>query len=434
MPLPASIRSLKAQLRTLSDPDFWSSVLGIVLLMPLGWQIFNHLQQPTPQAQTPEPTSELDVTKSIKVESPTANSSTAADIENSAVLEQLLAGGVQSQPSVPTVLTPPVETTTDTIDLEGVAPSNSTPNTQAILERYSSASSPSATTRQPVNSDLRAIAYAARASTDGVLNSPANVVNPNPTPSSLQAAMDRAAQPQPIESSSEPPLMDVKQVALSEPPLPPLPSTSEGQTAYPLPNSAPATALRSLPVLPLPTSSVEESGVVPTPNTLPPSLNGTPTPTQQTKLYPYIPERVYSSPLPALPPSPTGMGWNGNGLPPLPNSGITPQSLNPPIDSTQAQTNPPTVDNSVQLQPVSLPVERSIGATGIQAMPPAIERSATQSKVELQPLPLPVERSIGDNGIQPIQPVGNSSVQLHPTPNGVERLLGGGEINTFANP
>lgn len=437
MPLPAAIRSVKAQLRTLSDPDFWSSVLGLVLLMPLGWQIFNHFQQPAPQAQTSEQTAEGEVTQSIDVESPTETSSTAADIDNSAVLEGLLAGGVKSQPSVPMVLTPEAATPTD---LEVLAPSNTTVvDTQAILDRYSTGSSAATMTPKRAGYDYNAIAYAARAAASSTSVSDPSLATPNnPAPNALQAAMEQSAQRQPVESPEQQSLMDVKEIALSQPPLPPAPSISdEPATAYPLPAPAPSTALRSLPVVPLPGSSVDQPIVLPTPNALPPSLNSTPTSTQQTKLNPYVPERLYSSPLPALPPSPTGTGWNSNGLPPVPNSGISPQSLNPSIESTPAPTNPPTAMRGVELQPVSLPVQRPVAGTGlqpIQPMQPALQPAATQSIPQVQPVPLPVERSSGGNPIQPIPSTGTSSVELHPTPYGMERLLGGGEINTFANP
>ncbi|MGB6168628.1 MAG: hypothetical protein WBF52_13650, partial [Geitlerinemataceae cyanobacterium] len=180
-------------------------------------------------------------------------------------------------------------------------------------------------------------------------------------------------------------------LALIEPPSPPAPSTLELPTSpslppTPLPSSTPSTSLLPLPTPPLPSFSVEDSVkdliVPPSPNPVPTSfnpnlnpvptnLNPLPTPTQQTKLYPYVPERVYSSPLPALPPSGTGTNSNNNGLPPLPNPGMSPQSQNLP-------TNP--------------------------------------------------------TAVAPIPPTGNSEIELQAVPFSVERLIGGGEINTFANP
>lgn len=432
MPLPASIRSVKARLRTLNDPDFWSSVLGLVLLMPLGWQIINHLQQPPPAAKTPKPTSEADATEVINSESAAANSTTAADIDNSAVLDRLLAGAATSKSSVSTLPASP-STPANSLGVPDQSASSEL-NTEAILERFSSGSSTTAMTPTPVNPDPSAIAYTSRSSiAQDILLAPYSA-NTNATlPSALQTALEKSAEREVPEVPSAPQPINVEDsIALAEPPSPPTQSTPELPTSPP--SSVPSTSLLPLPTPPLPTAPTEEPVILPTPNTLPPSLNPMPMPTQQTKLYPYVPERVYSSPLPALPPSPTRTNLNNNGLPPLPNPGISPQSQNLPTNPTVAETIQPTGDSPVELQPTPFGVERLLGGSEIETLPPAVERPAADPRVELQPTPLPVERSSGDNGIQPIESAGDSKVELHPAPFGMERLLGGDEINTFANP
>jgi hypothetical protein len=427
MPLPASIRSVKARLRTLNEPDFWSSVVGLVLLMPLGWQIINHLQQPSPEAKTPKPTSDLNATESIKSESPTANSTTAADIDNSAVLDRLLAGGAKSKSSVSAL---PASSSTPT-NGSGVSDqfASSGLDTAAILERFSAGSSTTAMTPTSVNPDPSAIAYTPRSSMAQDILLSRNLANTNATlPSALQTALEKSAEREVPEVPSAPqPLKVEESIALAEPPSPPMPSTPKLPTSPP--SSTPSTSLLPLPTPPLPTAPAQEPVVLPTPNTLPPSLNPMPTPTQQTKLYPYIPERVYSSPLPALPPSPTRTNLNNNGLPPLPNPGISPQSQNLPTNPTVAETIQPTGDSRVELQPVPFGVERSIRDGEIQPSQPTGD-----SPVKLPPAPLAGERSLSGDEIQPSQPTGDSRVELQPAPFGMERLIGGGEMNTFANP
>ncbi|MGB3238983.1 MAG: hypothetical protein WBB29_11850 [Geitlerinemataceae cyanobacterium] len=392
MPLPASIRSLKAQLRTLSQPDFWSSALGLLLLMPLGWQIFNHFQQPSPVVKTPKPQSEPNATESIDSQSPTEDSAAAADLENSAVLDRLLDRAVQPNASVlaPPTSSPATANTSDTLDPSATSQFDA----YALPDRFSGGSSISTTQTAPINPNP----YASRSSiAQDILSAPYSATNNttnNAAPrSALQNAfLDNSVEREAAGAPAAPNRVDVEDsLALIEPPSPPAPSTLELPTSpslppTPLPSSTPSTSLLPLPTPPLPSFSVEDSVkdliVPPSPNPVPTSfnpnlnpvptnLNPLPTPTQQTKLYPYVPERVYSSPLPALPPSGTGTNSNNNGLPPLPNPGMSPQSQNLP-------TNP--------------------------------------------------------TAVAPIPPTGNSEIELQAVPFSVERLIGGGEINTFANP
>jgi hypothetical protein len=368
MPLPASIRSLKARLRALNEPDFWSSVVGIVLLMPLGWQIINHFQQPPPEAKIPKPKSDLEATESIGSESPTANSATAADIDNSAVLNQLLDGGVQPGSSVSALpaSSPSTENSIGVVDRSA----SQELDTEAILNKFSTGSSPSATTTALTNPTIPIPAYASRSIAQDIAlrNSPVPYVANNATPpSALQEALEKSAEPVVVETPSVYKSLDVpEEIALAQPPFPPAQSPQELPTSTPVPltpppSLPPSTSLLPLPTRSLPASSVEGRVVPPTPNTLPPNLNPMPTATQQTKLYPYVPERVYSSPLPALPPSPTGTNLNNTGLPPLPNPTVSPQSQNFPANPTVVETIQPTQSSGVKLEAVPLAVERLIG-------------------------------------------------------------------------
>jgi hypothetical protein len=448
MPLPASIRSLKAQLRTLNEPDFWSSVMGLVLLMPLGWQIVNHLQQSPPETKTLKPQSDLDTAEASDPGSPTTNNVAAADIDNSAVLSQLLDGGVQAPSSV-SALPASSPTTVNALGAGVVDRSASSQlDTDAVLDKFSGGSSAPATTAIPINPAIPTPSYTSRSIAQDILLAPysANNYSANnyATPrSALQnALLENSAEREAIEAPSAPQSMNIEEsIALVEPPSAPAPSTLELPTSTPvpltpLPSVAPATSLLPLPTRALPAPSVEERIVPPTLNTLPPNLNTLPpnpnpipTSTQQTKLYPYVPERVYSSPLPALPPSPTVTNVNNSGLPPLPNPGISPQSQNSPLNPTVAETIQPTVDSRVELEPVPFSVERSIEGDDIQTSTPAVD-----NRVELSPAPLTVERSIGSDDIQTGTPAVDNRVELRPAPFAVERLIGGGEINTFANP
>lgn len=390
MPLPAPIRSFKARLRPLSQPDTWTSVLGLVLLIPLGWQIIDHLQQPSPVAKTPPPESNADATAEIEPNVATDVSATAAELDNSDVLNQLLdkAGKIESPLAAISGSTP--QPTGVGVVSTGAAGSQL--DTDAILEKFSAGGSPAATPIAPDNSVPQTRVYPTGSIAQTIVQRNLVSANPSnsgaPSPSALQAALEKSAELEATQSAPTPQPAAPKDLALVEPspplepsnsalsfpqPIPlaplPTPANSNPPARVPVPTSEfptsdlatpdtstpdSPTSFLPFPTPPLPTYSGEERAVPRESGNLQPSFNSVPTATQQTKLYPYIPERVYSSPLPALPPSPTGTNSNNSGFRPLPNPALTPQSQNP-------ASIPLAGGNERDLEASPFSVERSTG-------------------------------------------------------------------------
>ncbi|RMG13839.1 MAG: hypothetical protein D6728_04025 [Cyanobacteria bacterium J055] len=389
MPLPAPIRSFKARLRPLSQPDTWTSVLGLLLLMPLGWQIIDHLQQPPPEAKTPPPKPDADATAQLEPNAATSDNATAAELDNSDVLNQLLdkADKIESPLAAISGSTPQ----TTRVDVASTGAAGSQLDTDAILEKFAAGGSPTASPVVPANSEPPIRIYPTGSIAQTILQRNPISANPSnsgaPLPSALQAALEKSAE---REAAQSDPLPQAPQndLALVAPPPLPEPSTSALSVPQPIPLAPPLTPADSnlpagvsvptsefptsdfstpepstpdsptsylpFPTSPLPTYSGEERAVPRESGNLPPGFTSVPTSTQQTKLYPYIPERVYSSPLPALPPAPMEANSNNSGFRPLPNPTLTPQSQNPAA-IPQAGGNP----SDLEATPFS--VERSTG-------------------------------------------------------------------------
>lgn len=387
MPLPAPIRSFKARLRPFSQPDTWTSVLGLLLLMPLGWQIIDHLQQPPPEAKTPSPQPDANATAEIEPNATTSDNATAAELDNSDVLNQLLDKADKLESPLAAVSGSAPQTTG--VDGVSTGSAGSQLDTDAIIEKFSAGGSSSVPPIVSTNSEPPARIYPTGSIAQTILQR--NPISANPAnsgaelPSALQAALEKSAE---LEAAQSAPTPQVPQndLALVAPPPLPEPSTSELSFPEPIPlaplptdSNPPArvsvptsdiptsdfstpnpstpdspTSYLPFPTPPLPTYSGEEQAVPRESGNLPPSFNSVPTSTQQTKLYPYIPERVDSSPLPALPPSSTGANSNNSGFRPFPNPALTPQSQNPtPI--------PLAGGNEGDLEGLPFSVERSTG-------------------------------------------------------------------------
>ncbi|MBE9039334.1 hypothetical protein IQ235_00805 [Oscillatoriales cyanobacterium LEGE 11467] len=89
---PASIRSFKAKLRTLFKPSIWASTVGVSLMLVLGWQSVNALKNRENAATDRESVPESpELAETLSPE----ESQIAADIESSDVLRELLREQVQ---------------------------------------------------------------------------------------------------------------------------------------------------------------------------------------------------------------------------------------------------------------------------------------------------------------------------------------------------
>ena len=108
---PASVRSLKAKFRTLLKPSIWTSAVGVSLMLVLGWQSVNYLTNQENAATEEESVTE---TPELADTLSSEESQIAADIESSDVLQELF----EQEPSA--IPTPIANTRSDRDEPRGL--------------------------------------------------------------------------------------------------------------------------------------------------------------------------------------------------------------------------------------------------------------------------------------------------------------------------